>query len=112
MPVVLTLILVMVQVALTWHAKTIIDAAASDGLIAAQVDGGTEADGQEAATRLLSSSTGQLLTDVSITIDRRPEATSVNVEAKVTNVLPFLPVTVHAVASGPTERFRSESEAQ
>jgi hypothetical protein len=110
LPVVLTLILVVVQLALAWHAKTLVDAAASDGLIATQVDRGSPAAGRDAANRLLSSSTNALLTDVHI--DARREATSsqVTIDARVTNVVPLLPIVVHAVAQGPTERFRSDGE--
>lgn len=110
MPVVLTLVLVVVQVALSWHAKTLVDAAASDALVATQIDGGTEQAGRDAANDLLAGSTRQLLTEVTVNVSRAPDTSSVQVQARVSNVIPLLPVYVHASATGPTERFRSEGE--
>lgn len=110
MPVVLFLIMAMVQAALTWHAKTLVDAAASDGLIAVQVDGGTEADGETAVAQLLNPSSQRLLSEVTVHASRSGESSTVNVEARVVNVIPLLPIRVHATATGPTERFRSEAE--
>lgn len=110
MPVVLTLILVVVQTALTWHAKTLVDAAASDAVVATQVEGGSEQAGQDAAADLLAGSTDQLLSDVDVEVTRTAETSNVRVQARVANVIPFIPVTVRATATGPTERFRSETE--
>lgn len=110
MPVVLTLILVVVQVALAWHAKTMVDAAASDAVLATQVEGGTEQDGRDAAAALLGGSTDQLLSEVDVEVTRSADVATVRVRARVANVIPFIPVIVHATAAGPTERFRSEAE--
>jgi len=110
MPVFLTLVLVVVQVALAWHAKTIVDAAASDALVATQVEGGSEAAGRDAANDLLEPSSSQLLRQFQISIDRTADVTTVQVQAKVTNVVPLLPVTVRSTASGPNERFRSDRD--
>ena len=108
MPVVLVLIMAMVQVALGWHARSVVEAAASDALIVAQADGGTEDDAGLAARSILEGSTDRLLSEVSIEVDRGLDVTTVSIRAHVTSVLPFAPVVVHAEASGPTERFRSE----
>jgi len=106
MPIVLFMIMVVVQMALTWHAKTVVDAAASDGLASAQVENGTDQAGIDAANNLLAGSSEQLLTDIDITVDRQAETTSVRIQARVTNVVPFAPIYVDATASGPTEHFR------
>ena len=108
MPVVLTLILVVVQVALSWHAKTMVDAAASDALVATQVDGGSPDAGRDAAADLLAGSTDQLLSEVDVAVTRTADTSTVRVQARVATVIPFLPVYVHASAAGPTEGFRSE----
>lgn len=105
MPVVLFMIMVVVQMALTWHAKTVVDAAASDALAAAQVDNGSNQAGIDTANNLLAGSQ-QLLTDVGITVDRQAETTNVRIQARVTNVVPFAPIYVHATASGPSEHLR------
>ena len=110
MPVVLTLILVVVQVALAWHAKTMVDAAASDAVVATQIEGGSEQDGRDAAADLLGGSTDQLLSEVEVDVTRTADISTVRVQARVANVIPFIPVIVHATATGPTERFRSEAE--
>ena len=106
MPIVLTLILVVVQLGLAWHAKTIVNAAASDGLAATQVDGSTSEAGDDAVRNMLAGSTDQLLSDVTVTVDRHGDTSTVHIEARVANVVPLLPIYVHATASGPTERFR------
>ena len=110
MPVFLFMLLVVVQMALSWHAKTMVEAAASDALAATQVDGGSEQAGVDTANGLLAGSTNHLLTELEITVDRRAQTTDVVVRARVTNVVPLVPIYVNAAASGPTERFRPEGD--
>lgn len=110
MPVVLTLLLVLVQSSLSWHARSVLEAAASDGLVAAQTDGGNEEAGRQAVSSILSGSDSGLLRAVDVQVERGDELTTVRVEADVVRLLPIVTSRVRAEASGPTERFRSDTE--
>lgn len=100
-----------VQVALAWHAKTVVSGATADALQAAQVDGGSEADGLAAAERTLAGSRERLLTDVAVDVERGTDTTTVTIVAHIHRVFPLTSNTITVVATGPTERFRSSSEA-
>lgn len=107
----LTVILVMsvIQMGLYFHARTVANAAAEDGVRAAQVDGGTVASGEAAIDAILAGSRSLLVNpDRSVSVDA--DTVTAVVEATIPSLVPFWELTVNARSAGPVERFRPEDE--
>lgn len=104
-PVLLLLILLITQFALYMHATHIAQAAASQALSAARVQGGSTAAGSAEAQRVLSQLGRGPLQGSSVNVQRGATQASVTINGTVTNVLPFVTVAVHAEAVGPVEKF-------
>ncbi len=98
-----------IQVALLFHARSVVTAAAQDGVRAAQVENATAADAQDAASQILADSTA-LLNNESVVVTPSGEFITVTVTADVTSVAFGLTGPVTASASGVIERFRPQSE--
>lgn len=97
-----------VHAALVFHGREVVAAAAQDGLRAAQIDGGTAADGRAAADQTLGLSPG--LRNVVVVVDDGGDTITVRVSAEVDTLLAELFTDVSAEATGPRERFYSEAE--
>ncbi len=108
-PVLLLLVFVVVQAALIFHARSVVSAAAQDATRAAQVEDSTGGAGAPAAQQTLDGSSN-LLSDVSITVNRGANEVDTLITAQVTSVVPFWKPTVTGSASGPVERFRTQAE--
>ena len=104
-PLLLWMLLAIVQFALWSHATHIAQAAASQGLAAARVQGATTAAGNAGAQRMLDQLGQGPLTDTSVTSGRTADSASVVVTGVASSVIPFLRLPVHAEALGPLERF-------
>ena len=104
-PLLLVLILAIVQFALFEHATHVAQAVANEGLAASRVVGATEASGNEAAHALLDQLGKSVLVGGQVTTTRGAATTSVTVTGAAESLLPFLRLSVHVVASAPTERF-------
>ncbi|MET8983203.1 TadE family protein [Streptomyces sp. NPDC004539] len=106
MPVLLTLVMLLAQVTVWWHAVHIAQATASQALAATRVEDGTAANGYGEAERVL----GQLghgpLRDVRITVTRTAASADVRITGTAAGVVPFLHLPVRTHAFGPVERFR------
>ena len=98
-----------IQVALLFHARSVVSAAAQDGVRAAQVENATSADAHSAASQILDTSPG-LLNNESVVVTPSGEFVTVTVTADVTPVVFGLTGPVTASASGVVERFRPQSE--
>lgn len=98
-----------IQVALLFHARSVVSAAAQDGVRAAQVENATSQDAQDAAQQILSGSAA-LLDNESVQVVPSGEFVTVTVTANVTPVVFGLSGPVTASASGVVERFRPQSE--
>lgn len=109
-PALLFVILVAVQFALAYHAKTIATAAAQDGARAAQVEGGMAGDGQAVAESFVRENAPRLLEDVMVDVDADGQNVRVEVRGRVASVVPGLRLQVHGTASGPVERFVPQDE--
>lgn len=105
-PVLLLLILLVVQFAVWQHSVHVAQAAASEGLAAARVQGGTAGSGQEEANLVLSQLSQSVLVHPSVHVDRGANTATVTVTGEAQAVIPFLHLPVRATASGPVERFR------
>jgi Flp pilus assembly protein TadG len=109
LPVVVTMVFLVIQAALVFHARSIVAAAAEDAARAAQMEQGTAADGRAVAQSILAGSAG-LIPAPTVTIERSATSVSVTVSATVRGPIPWLHPTVTAGAGGPVERFVPESE--
>ncbi|WP_173130682.1 TadE/TadG family type IV pilus assembly protein [Kibdelosporangium persicum] len=104
-PLLLLMLLAIVQFALWSHATHIAQAAASHGLAAARVHGGTAAAGSASAQQMLDQLARGPLADASVSAERTATSASIRISGIATTVIPFLSLPVHAEASGPVERF-------
>lgn len=101
-PALLGLILMIVQVAVWQHAIHCTRAAAEQALAATRVQHGSPRAGHAAADTLLRT-VGQVVTDPTITIDRRPGSVTVTIDGYAEPVIPGLHLPVHARSVGVPE---------
>ncbi len=106
-PLLLLLILLVVQFAMWQRSVHVAQAAASEGLAAARVQGGTAGAGQGEANLVLGQLSHGVLVHPSVHVTRGANTTTVTVTGEAQAVIPFLNLPVHATASGPVERFRA-----
>lgn len=104
-PVLLFLCMLIVQMGLYWHAKTVAEAAAQDGAAAARQFDGTEDGAVAKASRSLSALGPRMLTDRLVTVDRGPEQVEVRVQGVVISLIPGFTLRVEESAGGPVERY-------
>jgi hypothetical protein len=90
---------------LVFHARSVVEAAAQDGLAAAQLEGGTEDDGRNAAFNTLNSFENLADRQVSVDINGADTEVRVRVSARITTLPIDLFADVSAEAVGPKERF-------
>jgi Flp pilus assembly protein TadG len=107
-PLLLLLLLVIAQFTLWLHATHVAQTAASQGLAATRVAGGTAAGGETEAARVLRGLGSGPLQGPQTTVSRTVNVATVRVEGTVTAVVPFLTLTATGEASGPVERFVPE----
>jgi Flp pilus assembly protein TadG len=104
-PVVLLLVMLVVQFALAYHARSVVVGAAQDATRAAQAETGTEARGHAWAEDLTTVYAGGLLHHVAIDVDRGVTQVTTRVSAEVASVVPGVHLHVTGTAAGPVERF-------
>jgi hypothetical protein len=107
LPVVVTMVFLVIQAALVFHARSIVAAAAADGARAAQAEGADAATGRAVALAVLDGST-TLIPDPVVTVSRSAADVRVTVSAPVRGPIPWFHPTVSASAGGPVERFVPE----
>lgn len=105
-PVLLLLLMSIVQFALWSHASHIAQAAASEGLAATRVEGGTTVAGGSATRSVLDQLGAGPLRDTVVAVDRDAVTARVRVTGAATPVIPFLTLPVTAEASGSVEVLR------
>lgn len=88
---------------LYFHADQIAQLAASQGLEAARVQGGTDAAGQSAAERYLAELDKSTLHDGRVTVERSAREVRVQVSGYAEQIVPFLHLPVRVSVTGPTE---------
>lgn len=103
-PVALCLLLIVVQAALVFHARSVVTAAATDAARATQMEGATATEGYAVADQLLAD--GSLLSEITVGVTRSGGRATVRIDAHVTSLIPGWTPTVSAHAEGPTEEFR------
>jgi len=103
-PVLLLMLLLIAQFALWAHATHIAQAAASQALAAARVQGATSTDGEVTARGVLAQLGRGPLRNPHLTITRGPQQCTVEITGDTVSVVPLLVLPVRAHAAGPTER--------
>ncbi|MFD7712134.1 TadE/TadG family type IV pilus assembly protein [Streptomyces sp. NPDC059786] len=113
-PALLLMALLVVQFALTWHARHIAQYAAQRALAAARTEDGTAADGRAQARRSLAALGSRVLTSPSVTVERTAAQTTARVNGVVIRVFPVPGLVLHAsgTASGPTEKITTPTGGQ
>lgn len=106
LPLLFTMVLLLAQAAVWWHAVHIAQATAADTLSVTRVQNGTTADGQAEANHVLDQLGRGPLHGVHVDIARGPDRAEVRITGTAASVVPFLHLAVHARAAGPVERFR------
>lgn len=104
-PLLLFALLAIVQFALWSHATHIAQAAASQGLAAARVEGGGTSQGNAAARHMLDQLGTGPLVGGHVDVQRGADSASVRITGTAAAVIPFLHLPVHAEAAGPVERW-------
>jgi hypothetical protein len=110
-PLLLLLILAVVQFALWQHATHVAQTVAQQGLAAGRVQGGNDQAATSQAAQLLSQLGSGVLVHPSVTATRAADTTTVVVTGHAEGILPFLSLPVRSVASGPTERWTTNSSS-
>lgn len=105
-PTFLLLVLVIVQAALYFFARSIAMSAAQEGARTARLQGHQLTEGQLAATRFATDQGDGVLTNTSVsTTGSTPTQVSVAVTGRVLTVVPGLSLTIRQVAQAPRERY-------
>ena len=93
------------QAALSYHARTIALAAATEGARAAAAEHGTTTQGLQAAASYLADTGGDALTGTEISAHRTPTAATVSVSGLALSVLPGVSPSIRQSATVPVERL-------
>jgi Flp pilus assembly protein TadG len=105
LPVVFFLLMVLVQWAIVWHARSVASAAAQEGLRTAEAYTATAAAGKVDTDIYLAQVAPHALPDPQVTVTRSPTAASVRVHAEVMSLIPFGHFSVDETVTGPVEKF-------
>lgn len=110
-PTLLLLVLVVIQFALFEHASHVAQAAASEALAAARVQGGSSDAGTTEAQAVLAQLGHSVLVGPQVRVTEDATTVKVTVSGSTEGVLPFVHLQVHATAAGPLERFVARRQA-
>jgi Flp pilus assembly protein TadG len=105
-PALLFWIMLIVQYGLWYHAKQVVDSAASEAIDAAQTPAGTPADGEHAARSFLATSGN--LSAIVIDVRRDPTTVFVEIRGDAPRLVPGFAWSVTSRAQAPVERFVPE----
>lgn len=110
-PVVLTLVLLIVNTALWWHARDTAMAAAQEGVRTGRAYGAHAGDGRTTAFAFAKTvGNGVLLAPSVSTSGSDAQTVVVRVTGRSVSLVPFLHLTVDQVARGPVERFTAPGD--
>jgi Flp pilus assembly protein TadG len=105
LPIVFFLIMAIAQWAIVWHARSVTEAAAQEGLRTTENYQATAAQGKSDTVSYLSQVAPHSLPSPKITVTRTARTATVTVTATVASVIPFGHFTVTETASGPVETY-------
>ncbi|MEV4575071.1 TadE family protein [Nonomuraea jabiensis] len=104
-PAVLLLVMLTLNTALWFHARTLAMAAAQEGLRAGRSHGSSPSAGQATAERFVRQAGGAFLTRPKVAITRDADSLEVSVSGQAISLVPLLTLTVTQVARAPIERW-------
>jgi hypothetical protein len=105
LPVIILVTMIIVQWAIVWHARSIAQAAAQEGLRTAEAYQSTAADGKADTVNYLHQVAPHVLPAAQVSVQRTPRTVTVRVTSPVMSVIPFGTFHVNESASGPTETY-------
>jgi Flp pilus assembly protein TadG len=105
-PVTVFLVFGIIQFGIWYHAAVIARSAAQEGARAASAYQATTATGTASAERVLHENANGLISHVQLTPYRDDEVATVSVSGQALQVIPFIPLGVHASATAPVEAYR------
>ena len=110
-PGMLVLVMTVAQFVVYFHAYHLANAAAQEGVRAAQLADGSE-DGARLQTQdFLAQAGPRLVLLPQVDVVRGVDSARVEVRGQAPQVIPGISVAIHAVASGPVERFVADPSA-
>ncbi len=104
-PAVLLLVMLTMNTALWFHARTLAMAAAQEGLRAGRAHGSSLSAGQATAERFIRQVGGSFLTRPKVSVARDADTLEVSVSGQAINLIPLLTLTVTQVARAPVEKW-------
>lgn len=105
LPVVILFTMLVVQWALLWHGRHVVESAVQDGVRAARAYQATEGDGQRSAQTYLRSVAPTLVTTPQVEVSRTATTVTVRIRAGVLSVIPGGSFEVEETGTAPVERF-------
>src|SRR5699024_10364831 len=102
-PLMLLLLMLVVHIALWAHADHVAQTIAQHGQASARAVEATEAEGHTRAEEVADQLRGELLQDMTITVDRTATTATAQMNSHVPSMIPGLSLPVHPELSGPTE---------
>jgi hypothetical protein len=105
LPIVFFLIMLIAQWAIVWHARSVTEAAAQEGLRTTENYQATASQGRADTVSYLSQVAPHSLPNPQVSVTRTAQTATVTVTAKVASVIPFGHFTVTETASGPVENY-------
>lgn len=105
LPVVFLLTMTLVQWAIVWHARSVAEAAAQEGLRTTQGYQSTAEAGRADTLTYLNAVAGKSLPHPQITVTRDATSATVTVDATVASVIPFGHFHIRETATGPVETY-------
>jgi Flp pilus assembly protein TadG len=104
-PILFAAVVMAVQLALGYHARHLLQAAAQEGARVARADGGTEIAARERSLAFLTAAGGRVVAAPDVTVEISPTTARVTVTGRVLTVLPGVTIRASATSTGPRERF-------
>jgi Flp pilus assembly protein TadG len=107
-PVLLSLVMLVVQFGLWYHAEHVAQAAAQEGVRSARLEGSTAEAGRTRAFDFLAVSGPTIVQDATVIASRDAETATVEVRGRAVTVVPGFSLPVNSKATSPVERFRED----
>jgi Flp pilus assembly protein TadG len=105
LPIVFFLMMLIAQWAIVWHARSVTEAAAQEGLRTTETYQSTAAAGRADTLTYLDQVAPHSLPNPDVTVTRTDTGATVRVTARVASVIPFGHFTVTESATGPVETY-------
>lgn len=105
LPAIILFTMLVVQWALLWHGRHIVEGAVQDGLRAARSYQATASDGTQSAQDYLHAVAPTLLTSPQVSVSRTATTVTVRIHATVLAVIPGGNFSIEESGSAPVERF-------